>query len=617
MPSTFQKYELSWKDGTDDAEIERYMIQKGGQWVSKGKEYGLGLITHFKFYWKALWPEDSQTWWTDLILKEILANQFVSLVGPASAWKSGTVARMALMDWSCFPDCTTVMMSSTDMEGLRSRIYGETTMMWQRASESHPWFPGHPIDSKCVITNQDVEFEKARDLRDSVLGIPCKTSSGKWQGMGKFSGRKNRRVWCIGDEFQFMELSILEAQNNLVSNGPNLVPGIVRDKSNVEYGKPLRGYKCVFIGNTNPSRPGNPLDIVSEPEHGFGSIPEDGKTKVWDCKKLADYPVKCRCINLDALDSPNSSHPADSPKWIHLAGPHKLSIYTEGSESYWSQGRGVFKFGLAAFKIITKEVCDQKHAFDPVVWKGMHRTKIGMCDASYGGGDRCPLGWLEFGECLDGKVRMFFHPYWLVPITIRTDLTPEDQIALFCKQKMEDAGVPPENFFFDGRGSLAMSFAEKWSSRVNSIEFGGRPTDRIAGPDIYTTPTAAEGRRLKLSSEHYSKFVSELWWSWRYAVDADQVRGLTLDIVMDAQPREWKKVAGDKIEIESKRDMKKRTGCSPDLADMVVTGIEGARRRGFQIARLGPVDRAQSENDWLEKEADEQDRIMKNAMLVH
>lgn len=620
MSSTFTKYGLEWdrEQFYDDALIERYMIQQGGQWQVEDCTVGEGLIYHFKAYWSLLWPEDSQTWWTDLVLKEVLANQFTSIVGPASSWKSGTIARLALMDWSTYPDITTIIMSSTDMEGLRSRIFGETTKMWKVAHEGYEWFPGCPIDYKCVIAADDIDDTVARDIRNGIIGVPCKTSTGRFIGMGKYAGRKNWRVWCIGDEFQFMQRSILDAQDNLISNGPNLLPGINRNPESIEYGKPLRGYKCVFIGNTNPTQPDNPLHIVSEPDGGWGSMADDGKTKVWKCKKLMDHPVQCVCVNFDALDSPNTPYPIDAPRYENLAGPHKVAVYTEGSESYYSQGRGVFKFGLAAFKIITKEVCQQFHAFDGVTWKGSQITNIGMLDAAYGavGGDRCALGWLQFGLCIDDVIRILLKPHWCVPIVANPLMIPEDQIAMFCKDKMESAGVPPENFFFDGRGSLAMSLARVWSPRVNSIEFGGNPTERPVGLDMYFT--ARDGiRRIKKANEHYSKFVSELWWSWRYATESDQIRGLSMEIVLDAQPREWRKVAGDKIEIESKRDMKKRTGISPDLADMVVTGIEGARRRGFQIQKLSKQSQGEDQSmNWLADYKKRVENLVKSKMLA-
>jgi len=616
------KHGLLWADDLDDAQIEREMIRYGGYFVNKsGVVCGSGLLQHFKNYWALLWPEDSQTWWTDLILDNIIKHKFTSVVGPASAWKSGTVSRLALMDWSCWPDCTSVMMSSTTLEGLRSRIYGETTMMWKRASERYDWFPGHPIDSKTVITHTDVEDEKARDIRNSILGIACKTSSGVFVGMGSYSGRKNRRVWCLSDEFQFMQLSVLEGQDNLVSNddGSGMMGGRYPDdyQDPMERGKARRHYRCVFIGNTNPSVRDNPLDIVSEPESGWSATEEatveSGKTQVWKCKKHPKHPVQCYCINLDSLDGPNSAYPIDKPRWAHLAGPHKLKNYTEGSESYWSNGRGRFKFGLDAFKIITKELCDIYHAFDDVVWDG-ETTSVGMLDAAYGGtgSDRCPLGWLEFGKCVDGKIRIKFREMWLVPIVIRKDITAEEQIAHYCKQKMESAGVPPKNFFFDGRGTLAISLGRIWSTDVNSLEFGGSPTERPAGPDLYTVDKKTGLRRLQTAKEAFLNFVTEMWLSARYAIESDQMRGLTADIVLDAQPREWRKVRQDKIQIETKDELRERTGVSPDLADMLVTGIEGARRRGFTIDRIGAPSASKSgKPSWLLKshEAALKDRL--------
>lgn len=609
-----QKYNVESLDNVDDAQIERYMIQRGGEWYSNGNRFGNGLLFHLKEYWKLLWPQDEQTWWTDLIIKTILENQFTSLVGPASSWKSGTVARLALMDWSCFPDCTTIIISSTNMEGLKARIFAEIIMLWKIAAATYDWFPGFPVDYKCAIVADDVEEVEARDMRNAIIGVPCKTSTGKFIGMGSYAGRKNRRVWCIGDEFQYMELSILDGQRNLVSNGSNLLPGIIREKGHKEFGLAKRGYKAVFISNPNPSRAGNPTDIISEPENGWGSIAEDGKTKVWKCRQMPDHPVKCVCVCLDALDSPNNSYPVKKPRWDNLAGRHKLQLYVEGSESYWSQGRGVFKFGLTQFKIVTREICEQHHAFDSLIWNSIGQTKIGMLDAAYGAGDRCVLGWLEFGKCTDGKTRIFFKEHWLVPILIRPDVKPEDQIALFCKEKMQLVGVPPENFFFDGRGTMAMSLAAKWSQAVNAIEFGGVPSERPVCDEVFITEKNGF-KRLKTEREHFSKKVSALWWAWRCAVESDQIRGLTHDIVSDAQPREWRKVAGDKIEIETKWEMRKRTGISPDLADMFVSGLEGARERGFQITKVSME--SNTDEDYFSKESEEWISAIQAGMLKH
>ena len=60
MSSDLERYNLRWDRDTywDDALIERYMLQQGGQWSQNGTTFGRGLEFHFKEYWKLLWPED-------------------------------------------------------------------------------------------------------------------------------------------------------------------------------------------------------------------------------------------------------------------------------------------------------------------------------------------------------------------------------------------------------------------------------------------------------------------------------------------------------------------------------------------------------------------------------
>ena len=541
-----------------------------------------------------------------------------------SSWKTGTVARIALMDWSVFPDCTTILMSSDTLKGLRGRVYGETAALWRVAKQRYSWFPGFPVDYLCVIANDDISEENARDTRNGIIGIANKSSDGRIQGMSAFVGRKNTRVWSVCDELQFSSRAFLSAQDNLVSNGPTLNLGYQRaddgipllDSANQPKVKP--GYRGVFIGNPNPSRPENALHLVCEPEGGWQSVPVDGKSKTWKCAKVPDSCVQAVCLNLDGADSPNNDYPDDHPRWHNLISRKRLAMYTPNSEAYWTQGRGVVVLGLVAQKIITRDLCKNFNAFDQLVWDGETPTvRIGALDAAYSGisGDRCVTGFAEFGKCVDGKVRIFVHPWINVPVEVRADVSPEDQIAMFCRRQMEDNEVDPKNFFFDGRGSMAMSLARLWSSDVNSVEFGGKPTDRIVGPDVFTFDEQTQRRRFKKASEYYLNFVSELWWSWRYTIESDQMRGLTMDIVLDAQPREWEKVRGDRIQIEPKREMKKRTGISPDLADWVAVLVEGARRRGFEISKLAVTKPRKNAKSDLEKYAQEYAEIIKGKEL--
>lgn len=165
-----------------------------------------------------------------------------------------------------------------------------------------------------------------------------------------------------------------------------------------------------------------------------------------------------------------------------------------------------------------------------------------------------------------------------------------------------------------------MSFAQvkEWEgNRVNPVEFGGTPTERPVSLDTWIIDEKTKEKRLKKCKEHYRKFVTELWWSARLAISSDQIRGISEEIVADGCMREWTEVAGAKIEVEKKEDTKKRMGKSPDIFDWLVTGIEGARRKGFMIAKLShpAVAKTGDDEDWLEKQAREYQQFLKDRQL--
>lgn len=80
--------------------------------------------------------------------------------------------------------------------------------------------------------------------------------------------------------------------------------------------------------------------------------------------------------------------------------------------------------------------------------------------------------------------------------------------------------------------------------------------------------------------------------------------------------REWTKEKGDRYELETKEETKKRMGMSPDLADWAAIIMEGARRLGFMIENL-PESEGQDKSgvDYLEKELRRYRREIRNRQL--
>jgi hypothetical protein len=93
------------------------------------------------------------------------------------------------------------------------------------------------------------------------------------------------------------------------------------------------------------------------------------------------------------------------------------------------------------------------------------------------------------------------------------------------------------------------------------------------------------------------------------------MRGLNEEIVNDGCMREWIEVAGNKIEVEPKEDTKLRMGKSPDIFDWLVTCVEGARRKGFQITKLSNEAAKSEKDDWLAKQATDYQAFLKKRHL--
>lgn len=563
-----QKYSALWPGAASNLEIELSCIRRGGRWRDGKDLCGEGLQFHHQQVVELIWPETDSHRWHTLCQKSMCENRITVLMGPGSSGKTHEAAKWALTEYFADPDNTTILVSSTDIRGLELRIWGEIKKLWKSARDKMPDdIPGHIIESKHAISTDNIQEDEIRDLRNGIIGIPCIVGQ-RFLGLGKYVGIKNKRVRLIADEAQFMQASFLESFSNLEKN-PD--------------------FKAVVLGN--PLDPLDSLGKAAEPKDGWASVGEPDKTTTWKTRFMDGI-----CVNLVGTDSPNFDFPQDEPtRYPYLICKSSIAstveFYGQQSQQYFTQCKGIMKTGLISRRVINREMCRQFNAFDPVIWATTKRTKIYAIDAAYGniGGDRCVGGYIEFGKDVDNRTVIEIHNPVLVPVSYQLNgLIPEDQIADFVRGECEQLGIPPDCVFFDstGRGSLGTSFARTWSAQVNPIEFGGAPSLRPVCQDIFIVDEKTKMRRLKLCSEHYSKFVTELWFSVRYCVESNQIRGLPADVMEEGCQREWKIVRGNRIEIETKEEMKLRTGRSPDLFDWLATAIEGARRKGFQISKM-------------------------------
>lgn len=583
------RYGLNFAPGTSELEVEKYMIRQGGQWKGKqGQTIGQGMFYHFKRFEQLLWPTEKLFHrWNELQLREYLQNRSVGVLGPASSGKTNSAATDMLADYYVWPDETTILICSTTKERLEDRIWGEIKKYHKIAKRRWPELPGNLIEGRLrIVTDSRKDSDEPRDFRNGIIGVAC-VAGGNYRGLGDFIGIKNKRVRMAADELQLLPPMFVFSVSNLDKN-PD--------------------FKVIGLGN--PKDTTDALGTLCEPAVELGGweggIDQTAETKVWKTR------FGGVAVQLVGSDSPNLDGKMGIPLITQEAIDRDVDRYGKDSLQFTMMNQGMMPKGQGSRRVITRQLCLKNRAVEQPEWLNSDRVKIAFLDAAYRGvgGDRCMYGELEFGQeaaALDEPIMEFnvasqampqnkhrqilaLTRMSLVPVSVKLDIEPEDQIVAFVKTACDTAGIPPERFYFDAgmRTSLVTAFGRSWSPAVNSIDFGGNPSERNVSADIQIP-----------CNKYYSKFVTELWFNVRLVIESKQFRGMTEGVMQEGCAREWTMVGANKIEVEPKAKMKEKTGKSPDLFDALACGVFGATRHGFVINALrSPEEKKRVSDGW-------------------
>ena len=562
------------------------------------------VVEHYLNAHRLIWPKDDQHRWFVLGMTRICENKVTCFLGAASTNKTYLFTVHSLINFWVFPHTSLGILSTTDIISLERKVWGRLKKMFNRGRERFPWLDGFVLDSKRQITPDDIDDdnEVARSLDHGIGTVAC-VSNGRFVGMGKFQGSKppdsegkhDGIMVHYGDEAAVMESSFLDAYSNWMVND---------------------GFKGVMGGN--PTDISDPLCTASEPKGGWDSFIDTGKTQEWT-SRWYDAHVVC----FDGRDTPNNDEPKNRFPYLISQKFIDLMASTHGVDSwqYYQQAIGKPSRGMVSNRVITIGLCEKHHAFESVVWAGTARTKIYITDPAYGGGDRCVGGECEFGMDKDGHNVFSVGSTEIIPIRLNCGQEPEDQIAEHVFSRHKSLNIPADHMAYDsfGRGTLGFSFAKLFGSSCPiPIDSGGPTTERPVRFDLYVEEKDGE-KRLKTCKEHYSKFVTEMWFSTREGIESNQVRNLPMEVAREGQLRLFSTVKGNKVEVESKDDMKERVKKSPDLYDWFAIGMELARRLGFKIERIGrDVKPANGDDEsWFDKEAKQWNDAINAGLLKH
>lgn len=469
---------------------------------------------------------------------------------------------IALLFWLANPKERIVLVASTSLNDLQTRIWGYIQRFYMMEHDKNIVMPG-----KIYAANQSpkILYDK-NDTQHGIFAVPLKP--------GKDSKPSSN---LIGRHAKDAFLAIID-------EGTDVNPGFLDAKDNWEQG--VNFFQLMVIGNSNSKF--DPHGLLSKPKGGWHTVNPDTDTE-WETK----YGI---CLYFDCYNSPaiyerDPEKKKKLGKFLFTEDKIEAAKISRGENTpgFWRFVRGFWPEDDLIQAVLSLIICDKFHVEDKSEWSGIgNLVKIaGIDPAFHSDGDDCVFRWATLGvNEITGKMTLDFggkENIHYIKIDDRSDEPPEYQIMNACKKLCKEIGIDERNVAVDtwGAGSGFGALIEnEWSKDILHVESSGRASD-------IQVATQSDER----ASDVYDRRVTELWFSMRELVLGDQIRGLDT-VSMEQFCTRTYETKGRKYSIEQKKDYKLRLGKvdnhykSPDEADAATFIIDLARvRYGLRAER--------------------------------
>lgn len=544
------------------------------QYCARHNKGNVARWIHRKEIIKALWPCSEQgdppgavyAWhrWNEKRLKGTCSHRWNTWAGSGGSGKTSDAAMLAIEWWLEAPHESAVIVCSTTKEMLRKRVWAQIAHFHNKLYERFgPKAKKENIFGELIDSETKIRW-RAGDDKNCIFGMAVDDGPVE-DAINNLIGIHTTRVWLILDEMQGVR------------------PPIVSPKV---LGNLAKNPEAYFLGMGNPEHLNDPLGVHSEPLTGWGSVTL-GVSEEWETK---GGPMKGNglCQSFIGSKSPADDSTAERKRLPWLINTEWMQAHLDSvggnkqDPSYLSQAEGVWPMSGLEATVLTDQIITTFKCKEKAVWTERF-TKCAALDAAFtADGDKCVLQFGKRGMTeIDGKRKWMieYNEFLLVPIVADSEVPTDYQIVNFCKKQCQDRGIPAEEFATDSTGvggGLGSIFKREWGA-VMEVDFRGKPT----GNNVSDT-------NPKPAYEEYDTRASELNYSIRQFAVAGSIRGLSAEACVDFNSRrtEYK---NKKNRVESKKDMKKRIGRSPDNGDACAIMLDLCREKGAIPSGAMPV----------------------------
>jgi hypothetical protein len=539
------------------------------------EEGGLGKATHYRNVVSTIWPTYSWHKWAELRAQAFCkvnveedaetGNKFVrsvtGLAGGTDSGKSYDMAAWALVNWFVDPLNTMVIVVSTSKIDAKQRIWAALVKMYREA-HAVGIAAGRLIESMDIIKLSDEEGKAI----DASVGVSDASSimllaagdEYKDDAQKRLQGKKNRRIVLVIDELQDCSSSVIN--------------------------EAIWGFKGAqelhVVGAGNPSSIFDPHGKFCEPIKGWMSVDEE--TPNWKIKVAG---IEGLALRFDSeKDNPNqqSFDKGKGLRYPFLPKPNDVAIAKkelgELNPQFWRKFRGFWPPADADDCTIVSDVLLARHgALDKPIWDGTPKDIAGIDPSYTEGGDRFVFSHMKWGKLISGKWAIALEKQYV--LNRRAGSQEDFQYEMI--QQIHDLsiklGIPNQWMGVDASaGGIFWSIGERELLRGwHAVSFAGAASDLPVSAQ-YAMRNEVTGKP-QVGKELFHNMSSELCFVSRYFLECEQLKGVTPDLAWEMTQRKYVRRTR-KIIIESKTDMKKRIGKSPDLFDSFSVGLFVARK---------------------------------------
>jgi len=538
---------------------------RSGLTVEQG---GLGRTEHFKNCCREIWGDFLFYEWTDEQAEALCEYSISGFTSGASSSKSDILAKFALVSWFADPVNTLVVICSTTSTDAKKRVWGAVVASWRKANQAKKAV-GHLVETNAII-KLSTKTDDFAASDNSSISLVAAGSQEKDNALMRLQGFKNKHVILLLDELQDCSQEITEAAIwNLNANAKWEIHAAGNAASRFDahgiFMTPVEGWSNV---NRNTHRWG--IRVGGKPGvalHFDATSPESPNMKRFT-QGLPQIPFLRRA--------------EDSMAAANLLGDQNATFLRQ-FVGFWPESEGESNY------IVTDAALTKHEAYDKPEWKSPPVDIAGIDPAFSSGGDRFVLFHLKYGLSTHDIWTIAFHEYIIVkPRVTKGDDLHHANIAE-CKRICEERGISPLHVAMDASaGSPILSIAHRsWSADILGVQFGGSASE---------LPVSYHDKRI--AKDIYANRTSELSYVFVEFLNAGQIRGIKPDHAKELTARQYELVAGNKIKIEPKVEMKRRVGYSPDLADGGNLGIAVIRERLKIQAGAGQPQHSTGNQGW-------------------